>query len=187
MPSNSSLWFKSIDLVTLALVVIGALNWGLIGAFNFNLVNWVATNTFTSLEPAVYILVGVAALFHIFSRDYYLPFLGDTAYPCGSLSVKTPKNANVSIEVKVEPNVNVIYWAAEVNEKIYDNPWVAYDEFENAGVARSDEFGRAILRVRSPASYKVGHLVKRTLKPHVHYRVCKHTGMLGRVETAYVN
>lgn len=47
-----------------ALVVIGALNWGLIGAFNFNLVTFLFGTG--SLARAVYILVGLAALVKIF-------------------------------------------------------------------------------------------------------------------------
>jgi len=43
------------------LVVVGALNWGLVGAFNFNLVETVL-GTWPMVEKAVYILVGLAGL-----------------------------------------------------------------------------------------------------------------------------
>jgi uncharacterized membrane protein YuzA (DUF378 family) len=176
-----------IEIISLALIVIGALNWGLIGVFGFNLVSWIAEHTFDLLEPLVYTLVGIAAIVHLFSRDYYLPFLGQCAYPCGSLTPKYPADADVSIKVVVEPNVNVIYWAAEPGAKVVDNPWQAYSEYENTGVARSNEKGEAILRVRTPAAYKVPRaLFSKTLKPHVHYRTCTMSGMLSRIETAYV-
>lgn len=176
-----------LDLSTLFLVVLGALNWGLIGAIGFNVVSWVAEHTFAVVEPLLYVLIGIAAIMHIFSRDYYLPFLGQTVYPCGSLSSKTPYDADTSITVKVEPNVNVIYWAAEPNAKAVDNPWLAYSEYENTGVTRSNEKGEAILKIRKPASYKVpGVIFDKTLKPHVHYRTCNMTGMLSRVETAFI-
>jgi uncharacterized membrane protein YuzA (DUF378 family) len=46
--------------IWLALVIIGALNWGLVGLFEFNLVEEIfGTGTFTDV---VYTIVGVAAL-----------------------------------------------------------------------------------------------------------------------------
>ncbi len=188
MSNDGLMWRKSIELVTLVLIVVGALNWGLVGAFDFNLVSWLAKHTFQGVEPAVYVLVGVSALVHLFSRDYFLPFLGDSAYPCGALETKTPRGADTSVTIRTEPNVNVIYWAAEVNEQVQANPWVAYDEYANAGVTRSDDLGNAVLRFRKPAGYKVSKfgMVSTELDPHVHYRVCKHPGMMGRVETVFL-
>lgn len=43
------------------LVIIGALNWGLVGAFNFNLVNRVLGSV-NMLERIVYVLVGLSAV-----------------------------------------------------------------------------------------------------------------------------
>ena len=44
-----------------ALVLVGALNWGLVGAFKFNLVMAILGNG-TTLERLVYILVGLSAV-----------------------------------------------------------------------------------------------------------------------------
>ncbi len=51
--------------IAFVLVLIGAINWGLIGAFDLNVVNIVNNKTLASekLERAVYILVGLAGLF----------------------------------------------------------------------------------------------------------------------------
>ncbi len=46
------------------LVVVGALNWGLIGAFQFNLVNKILGSV-TWLERLVYVLVGLAGIMMI--------------------------------------------------------------------------------------------------------------------------
>ncbi len=43
------------------LVIIGALNWGLVGTFGWNLVEWLLGN-WEWAERLVYILVGLAAL-----------------------------------------------------------------------------------------------------------------------------
>lgn len=44
-----------------ALTIIGALNWGLVGAFNFNLVNSLF-GTWPIVERIIYIAVGISAL-----------------------------------------------------------------------------------------------------------------------------
>lgn len=173
---------KKLEMFTLMFIVVGALNWGLV-ALGFNLVQYIANYTFASLEPIVYGVVGVSALVHIFSRNYYLPFLGDTVFPCGSMLEKVPVNANTQVKIQVAPKTNVIYWASETHNEVMQNPWLAYDEFSNAGVVRSDVNGIAILKFRKPASYKVGY---RTLEPHVHYRVCEHPGMLDAVKTVFL-
>lgn len=51
---------KTINTIAMILVVIGGLNWGLVGAFDFNLVTAIlGTGTFTNI---VYILVGLSAI-----------------------------------------------------------------------------------------------------------------------------
>lgn len=48
-------------MVAFLLVIVGALNWGLVGAFHFNLVNTVL-GSMPWLESLVYILVGLSAI-----------------------------------------------------------------------------------------------------------------------------
>ena len=45
------------------LMVIGALNWGLVGLFGFNLVEMLL-GSWPSLVMLVYVLVGLSALYH---------------------------------------------------------------------------------------------------------------------------
>lgn len=47
--------------VSIALVVIGALNWGLIGLFNFNLVGAIFGG-FNAISRIVYVLVALAGI-----------------------------------------------------------------------------------------------------------------------------
>ena len=44
------------------LLVIGGLNWGLIGIFNFDLVAWLCGGASTVFARVIYSLVGVAAI-----------------------------------------------------------------------------------------------------------------------------
>lgn len=51
-----------LDWIGYVLVIVGALNWGLVGAFNFNLVNAIL-GSLPTVERVVYILVGIAAIY----------------------------------------------------------------------------------------------------------------------------
>mgnify|MGYP000718458135 FL=1 len=55
---------KVIDKIALALVIIGAINWGLIGIFNFNLVDTIF-GTMSIISRIIYILVGISGLWCI--------------------------------------------------------------------------------------------------------------------------
>lgn len=56
---------SSLEWLVLALVIIGALNWGLIGIFNFNLVTAIFGNM-SAISRIVYSLVGIAAIALLF-------------------------------------------------------------------------------------------------------------------------
>jgi len=53
---------KTLDYIALILVVIGAINWGLIGFFDFDLVR-VIFGDMTLVSRIVYALVGVSGLY----------------------------------------------------------------------------------------------------------------------------
>lgn len=53
---------KTLDVVAAVLLVIGGLNWGLIGLFNFNLVTMLF-GSLPALESIVYVVVGLAAVY----------------------------------------------------------------------------------------------------------------------------
>ena len=55
---------RTLNIITLALVVIGGLNWGLIGLFDFNLVAAIFGPN-SVLSRVIYTLVGVSALWQI--------------------------------------------------------------------------------------------------------------------------
>ena len=139
---------------------------------------------------SIIVITAIAAsiIYYLFDRNFYLPFLGWAVYPCGSLAEKVPLNADTTVNVQVPPNVNVIYWASEPShkeEQPISDPWDAYANYNNSGVVKADSNGNATLRVRSPSSYNVG-LFNKTLKTHIHYRICKHPGMLSDIKTVFI-
>lgn len=56
-----------VNIVCYILVVVGALNWGLVGIFDFNLVGWIFGGFRSAGAITVYILVALAALWLIIS------------------------------------------------------------------------------------------------------------------------
>lgn len=62
---------KIIDTIALVLIIIGAINWGLIGIFNFNLVEAIFGGL-SIITRVIYILVGISGLWGIkliFDKD----------------------------------------------------------------------------------------------------------------------
>ena len=55
---------KTLNFLALTLTIIGALNWGLIGFFNFNLVKFLFGDM-TLLSRIIYSLVGLSGLYLI--------------------------------------------------------------------------------------------------------------------------
>jgi uncharacterized membrane protein YuzA (DUF378 family) len=50
------------DKLALALLIIGGLNWGLVGIFEFDLVAWLFGGSTSILSRVVYILVAISAI-----------------------------------------------------------------------------------------------------------------------------
>jgi len=55
---------RNLQVLAYVLIIIGALNWGLIGIFGFNLVSFLF-GEMTALTRIIYALVGIAAVFHL--------------------------------------------------------------------------------------------------------------------------
>lgn len=53
---------KTIEVIAVTLVIIGAINWGLIGLFDFNLVALIFGGAESMLTKIIYILVGISGL-----------------------------------------------------------------------------------------------------------------------------
>ena len=55
---------KIVDKIALVLIIIGAINWGLIGFFDFNLVDSIF-GTMSVVSRVIYALVGISGLWGI--------------------------------------------------------------------------------------------------------------------------
>ena len=66
----NTLKYNWLDIISLTLVIVGALNWGLIGLFNFDLVA-ALFGKMSMLSRIVYSLVGIAGLYAL---SFYMKF-----------------------------------------------------------------------------------------------------------------
>ncbi|MCD0257149.1 DUF378 domain-containing protein [Xanthomonas melonis] len=56
---------KTINVITLVLLIVGGVNWGLVGLFQFDLVAALFGGQDALLARAVYVLVGVSAMWQL--------------------------------------------------------------------------------------------------------------------------
>ena len=56
---------KEIDMVAYVLIILGAINWGLVGAFKLDLVQLILGTT-PALVQLVYILIGLSGLYGVY-------------------------------------------------------------------------------------------------------------------------
>lgn len=139
------------------------------------------------LLKLVALVTFVAGLVLLLQRDTFLPFLGRMALPPTVLkdAVYPPhSNSEVDLSFNVPDGTKVVYWGAKPSNTVVPNPWDAYGDFTNAGVAIVVG-GRATLRFACPSKYQVGSF-RRTLNRHIHYRICDERGMIGSVQTRFV-
>tara|TARA_B110001452_G_scaffold255190_1_gene247358 strand:- start:197 stop:772 length:576 start_codon:yes stop_codon:yes gene_type:complete len=136
----------------------------------------------------LYILIAIAVIYFLFKRNYYLPFLGRTVYPCDNISETIPnyipgyprKTKNVQTKYL---NKKIIYWAAMPGKNTKKTPEDAYKNFENQGIAKSNNKGKVTFTYYKPVGYFVNRFgFEKELKPHIHYRACLGNGMLSQIE-----
>lgn len=56
---------KTLDIISLVLLIVGGLNWALVGLFQFDLVAAIFGGPDAALSRIVYVLVGLAALYEL--------------------------------------------------------------------------------------------------------------------------
>lgn len=56
---------RTLEIIAITLTIVGAINWGLIGLFDFNLVSLIFGGAESILTKVIYILVGLAGLLNI--------------------------------------------------------------------------------------------------------------------------
>ena len=67
---------ETLEKVALVFTIIGALNWGLVGLFDFNLVSTLFKGS-TALQNIIYVIVGVCGLVNIGILFADIDYLGE--------------------------------------------------------------------------------------------------------------
>lgn len=59
------IYMMIVNKIALALVILGAINWGLVGLFSFDLVAWIAGGPTAILARIIYIVIALAGIWCI--------------------------------------------------------------------------------------------------------------------------
>jgi hypothetical protein len=137
------------------------------------------------------IFIIAAAIVMIMKKETFLPFLGLAHLPNTLIAEeKIPKGANLSYSIDMkeyEDGTIIIYWAANKTDKIIEDPYEAYKNYNNVGVSKVKD-GKAEVRIFCPDKYKVKKIFNQLLERHFHYRIVyKETGFLSPVMTVKVD
>ena len=136
------------------------------------------------------IFIIAAAVILMMKKDTFLPFLGLAHLPNTLIAdEKIPKGANLSYTIDMneyEDGTIIIYWAANKTDKIIEDPYEAYKNYNNVGVSKVKN-GKAEVRIFCPNKYKVKKVFEKILERHFHYRIIfKDNGFLSPVMTVNI-
>jgi len=171
-----------IHMITITLIILYSIISALYILFNNNY------NIFIRIF-AIFIIA--AAVILMMKKETFLPFLGLAHLPNTLIAEeKIPKGANLSYSIDMndyEDGTIIIYWAANKTDKIIEDPYEAYKNYNNVGVSKVKN-GKAEVRIFCPDRYKVKKLFNQLLERHFHYRIVyKETGFLSPVMTVKVD
>jgi len=175
-------------IVLKVIVIIGALNWGLI-AINpqydiFELISSISHNPDLT-KKIIFAVISLSAVYILLQRKTYLPFLDISIAPISKfLKESKQKDFELELVIDAKGGEKVLYWAADKksNEDTPDTttPNEAYNDYDNSGISIVDKEGKAKLYVKCPKKYFV--MYNKILPQHLHYRVIT-KGILGPIKT----
>jgi hypothetical protein len=151
------------------LILLIVINYGYAKMYNSDIMDYIIKNK--TVSNVFNIAIIGLALYYLFNRDFFLPFLGPAVIPVAKIENKLDDMINVNLN-KLPPNTNIIYWASQKSEGTINDPIVAYKDYSNSGVAISDNMGNANIKIACPSPYYVNKfgIKKKLLNRHVHYR-----------------
>lgn len=168
------------------LVILGALSYVLKSIMNIDVLSFI--NNLIIIRIIV-ISIGISALYFLFNRDYYLPFLGHTVMPI--TSSKSSENLTKIKLTGLPSRTTVIVWGSQNKETDFDNPFDAYGSYANTEITQTDENGNVTVELSCPSAYYVNKfgIMRRKLDRHIHYRyeLPEYKGLFSRIYTKYLN
>lgn len=170
-----------IHIIAKFLLVLGSVNYLSISLMKVNIFDSIKSTMITNI---LFFLIGICAVYFMFDRDYYLPFLGECVIPVSD-GKRTDSNFTKVTLNNLPKNSNVIFWASKSDGG--EDPLSAYGNYANTGIAKTDDKGNVTLEVNCPVQYKVPMFGK--LQKHVHYRyeMPDYKGIFSRVYTKNID
>lgn len=162
-----------LQIFTKFLILIIVFNYAYAKLYNNDLFDYVIKNKMVSNGFSIFLII--IALFYLFDRDFFLPFLGPTVMPSvitiPHATKKTDQLININL-TELPPKTTVIYWGSSESEKIFEDPVSAYKDYANSGITRTNEYGNVVVQMSCPGTYRVPKFgfLKKLLPRHIHYR-----------------
>lgn len=186
---GEKLLYKPLYKTSLALVLVGGLNWLSIGLLNIDFVNALSTSIFKKnpekFNKIIYIIVGICTLYLLIfhQRQMFLSFLEETVIPPSLINIQNNPYKSSQIVVDAPGGNKVMYWSAEPASEEHDNldDWHEAYKWKNSGVVNVVD-GKATLSFDKPVRYRVG-MMHKLLDRHIHYRIIYSDGVVSKVYT----
>lgn len=143
-------------IIAIFLLIIGCLNWGCVGAFEFSLIECgIKTKLYRRI---IYVLIGISALYLLFRKSLWFPNYGETLIPEKMLTIKEPSNYTKILKIKIKAGKKILYWT---------------DDDINYGITIGDTNNYAKMKLN----------IKENTKTKLYYRKYRSPILLGDVKT----
>jgi len=161
---------RNLHLTMIFLILLGAITWGGIGLFNFNIIhNLLMGNTFA--KKIIYSLIGIAGLYLAMCKNTYWPYLGESTFPAHLLAHCQEATQGKKMRISTSyPNTSIVYWVKnEKNGSLY-----------NSGTAKTNNLGIATIVLAEPDGDEIpGYWM---IPKEIYYRAITGPGSLSQVE-----
>lgn len=159
-----------LHLFMIILVLLGAITWGAIGAFNYNIIHSLLMGN-TMAKKIVYTLIGISGLYIAMCKNTYWPYLGESTFPAHLLAHCEEASQGKKMQITTSyPNTAIVYWVK--NEKD--------GSLYNSGTAQTNNMAIATIILAEPDKKKVpGYWM---IPKEIYYRAVTGPGSLSQVE-----
>ena len=176
---NDLLLEKKQYFILVIIILISALNYGFIGLFNFDIINYFGKiNSF--IPKVIYIIIAISSIYLLLNPKTYFPYMTNSLHPCDNVKDHVPNNYTEKYKLNVPPNSVVIYWSNEKNNFLLNDhpePWNEFKNYNNAGILRANEYGLVNLKFQS---------IKKRNKTFIFYKYYEPTGLLSHLKKLYI-
>jgi uncharacterized membrane protein YuzA (DUF378 family) len=176
----------NIRLISILIILFGAINLGIVGIFDYNMIETFGklfgTNSII-FQKIIYCIIGFAALYMLINKYTYMPILDRTLIPdIPEYLDKDRINSDFYHSETIEnlpPNTKIIYWQTQWSLDIKD---IDYDNIMIEGIVKSNNKGEIVVHlINSPV------LDNKTFYSHIYLRYWTSKHILSPLITLVIN